>query len=109
MGTEERPAFGELLRRHRLAAGLTQEALADRTGLSVRGLSDLERGARRAPHSETVRRLVQALRLSDVEAATRQTVRGRQPAAGAVTVPPDARHVSGTVVKYATAGYHPSK
>ena len=54
-------AFGALLRRHRLAAGLSQEALAERAGLSVRGLSDLERGVRQAPHPDTVRRLVQAL------------------------------------------------
>ena len=38
--------FGELLRRLRVAAGLTQEALAERAGLSARGLSDLERGVR---------------------------------------------------------------
>src|SRR5207245_2667638 len=34
--------FGVLLRRHRVAAGLTQEALAERAGVSVRALSDLE-------------------------------------------------------------------
>ena len=55
--------FGALLRRRRLAAGLTQEGLAERAGLSVRGVSDLERGARRAPQRETVRRLARALGL----------------------------------------------
>ena len=35
-----------LLRRYREAAGLTQETLAQRAGLSARGISDLERGAR---------------------------------------------------------------
>jgi transcriptional regulator with XRE-family HTH domain len=29
------PPFGELLRRYRVACGLTQEALAERAGLSV--------------------------------------------------------------------------
>ncbi len=48
----DRADFGELLRQHRRAAGLTQEALAERTGLSIRGLSDLERGARQRPHPE---------------------------------------------------------
>ena len=38
--------FGDLLRRYRTAAGLTQEELAERAGLSTRGISDLERGAR---------------------------------------------------------------
>src|SRR5690348_8818505 len=32
--------FGDLLRRHRLAAGLTQEELAERAGLSARAISD---------------------------------------------------------------------
>jgi transcriptional regulator with XRE-family HTH domain len=33
-----------LLLQHRLAAGLSQEELAKRAGLSRRGISDLERG-----------------------------------------------------------------
>ena len=80
---EERAAFGELLRRHRLAAGLTQEALAERTGLSVRGLSDLERGTRRMPHPGTVQRLARALNLSDAERADLQGIRDRRAAASA--------------------------
>jgi transcriptional regulator with XRE-family HTH domain len=44
MGTDGEPsAFGELLRRHRAEAGLTQEALAERAGLSRRRIADLER------------------------------------------------------------------
>ncbi|MFN8632280.1 MAG: helix-turn-helix domain-containing protein [Chloroflexota bacterium] len=73
----ERAAFGELLRRYRRAAGLTQEALAERTGLSVRGLSDLERGARQTPHPGTVRRLVQALDLTEEERADLHAIRDR--------------------------------
>jgi predicted ATPase/DNA-binding XRE family transcriptional regulator len=61
--------FGELLRRHRRAAGLTQEELAERASLSLRGLSDLERGARRAPYPDTVRRLADALGLSERDRA----------------------------------------
>jgi non-specific serine/threonine protein kinase len=61
--------FGGLLRRHRRAAGLSQEALAERAGLSVRGLSDLERGLRRRPHAATVRLLARALRLDPDESA----------------------------------------
>ena len=58
-----------MLRWHRLAAGLTQEELAEEAGLSVRGLSDLERGARRAPRRETVQLLCEALQLSEAERA----------------------------------------
>jgi predicted ATPase/DNA-binding XRE family transcriptional regulator len=61
------PSFGDLLRRHRLAAGLTQEALAERAGLSVRAITDLERGVRRAPYRDTVRRLAAALDLGPAE------------------------------------------
>src|SRR5688500_9875350 len=60
--------FGDGLRRRRLAAGLSQEELAERAGLSVRGISDLERGARRTPHRATVRLLAGALDLSQAEA-----------------------------------------
>src|SRR3954470_8957328 len=45
--------FGDLLRRHRRAQALTQEALAERAGVSARAVSDLERGARSHPYRET--------------------------------------------------------
>jgi predicted ATPase/DNA-binding XRE family transcriptional regulator len=54
-------SFGELLQRFRSGASLSQEALAERAGLSRRGISDLERGARHAPRLETVRMLADAL------------------------------------------------
>jgi predicted ATPase/DNA-binding XRE family transcriptional regulator len=71
------PAFGELLREFRAAAGLTQEDVATLAGLSARGISDLERGARRSPHPTTVRRLAAAIGLLDedrlaLEAAAHQ-------------------------------------
>ena len=49
------PRFGALLRRHRLAARLTQEALAERAALGVRTVQGLEEGAHR-PRRETARR-----------------------------------------------------
>jgi predicted ATPase/DNA-binding XRE family transcriptional regulator len=55
-------SFGDLLRRYRVAAGLTQEALAERAGLSVHGIQKLERGVRR-PYRDTARRLEAALHL----------------------------------------------
>ena len=62
--------FGTRLRRLREGAGLTQEELAARADLSLRGLSDLERGKRRRPHPHTVRSLADALELSDDERAS---------------------------------------
>src|SRR5215213_64705 len=62
--------FADLLRQHRLAAGLTQEELAEHAGISTRGISDLERGARTHPHRETVWLLADALGLSGIERST---------------------------------------
>ena len=64
MATRDLPGFGDLLRRHRTAAALSQEELAERAGVSVRALSDLERGVHRAPRLETVRMLAEALGLA---------------------------------------------
>jgi tetratricopeptide (TPR) repeat protein/transcriptional regulator with XRE-family HTH domain len=58
-----RVSFGELLRQLRLGAGLTQEALAERSGLSVDAISALENGRRRRPRSDTVSLLAGALDL----------------------------------------------
>ena len=62
-GTHTHSQFGALLREYRTRAGLSQDDLAERAGLSRRGISDLERGARRAPHLGTIRRLSDALGL----------------------------------------------
>jgi len=56
-------SFGELLRQHRLAQGLTQDALAERAGLSAHGIQKLERGTTR-PYRETAERLGRALQLT---------------------------------------------
>jgi non-specific serine/threonine protein kinase len=66
---EEGPAFGQLLRRYRVATGMSQEVLAERAGLSRRGIADLERGARQFPFGDTVRRLADALGLEAMERA----------------------------------------
>src|SRR5450755_804820 len=55
--------FGFLLRRHRLAAGLTQEQLADRAELSVRTIRNLERGVTTRPLRHSVQQLAAALGL----------------------------------------------
>jgi predicted ATPase/transcriptional regulator with XRE-family HTH domain len=76
MGTDGTIDFGALLRRFRVAAALSQEELAERAGLSTRGVSDLERGARRAPRLETVRMLADALGLDGPDRATLLAARG---------------------------------
>jgi predicted ATPase/DNA-binding XRE family transcriptional regulator len=62
-------AFGALLRGHRLAAGLSQEDLAELAQVSARGIGALERGDRRHPYRETVLLLAKALNLSPAAAA----------------------------------------
>jgi transcriptional regulator with XRE-family HTH domain len=53
--------FGEGVRRRRVRVGLTQEELAERAGLSVRGLRKLEAGEITAPRPRTVRAIAAAL------------------------------------------------
>ena len=58
--------FGDHLRSLRKKAGLTQEEIADRTGIHVTYLSGVERGLRN-PSIRNVRRLAQALRMPTKE------------------------------------------
>jgi Helix-turn-helix domain/NB-ARC domain len=76
---------GRWLRRQREAAGLTQDDLAELTGLSVRAISDLERGRTRRPHPRSIRTLAGALGLSG---AVTDTLIARYRAGGAAAVPP---------------------
>jgi transcriptional regulator with XRE-family HTH domain/tetratricopeptide (TPR) repeat protein len=69
MAMPQRLTFGELLKRYRAAAHLTQDELAERAGLSAKAISALERGERQAPRRETVALLAEALRLSESERA----------------------------------------
>jgi predicted ATPase/DNA-binding XRE family transcriptional regulator len=67
---EQESPLGTQLRRLREAAGLTQEELAFRAGLTPNAVSDLERGKTRRPYPHTVRSLADALGLSDDERAS---------------------------------------
>ena len=83
--------IGPLLKRHRSAAGLTQEELAERAEVSARTVSDTERGLRTVIYRDTARRLADALGLDDearieFEAAARGQ-RGA-PAPATLPVPP---------------------
>jgi predicted ATPase/DNA-binding XRE family transcriptional regulator len=85
--------FGEVLRRLRSAAALSQESLAERAGLSRNGISDLERGARLTPRLETVRLLAEALTLGDTDrmallAAARPALQRIGPSAASTAAAP---------------------
>ena len=72
--------FGDLLRRHRATAGVTQEDLASRTGLTPQAIGLLERRKRRHPHAYTVQKLAESLELdgrdlSEFEAAARRSTK----------------------------------
>src|SRR5687768_4321728 len=97
MAAPSSSAFGTLLKRHRLAAGLTQEGLAERAGVSARGVQDLEREVH-APRAETIRLLAEALGLGDAaraaliaaafpEAAAPPATASAQPLAQAPPIP----------------------
>ncbi|HEU5441504.1 MAG TPA: AAA family ATPase, partial [Ktedonobacterales bacterium] len=98
MSSVPAPAFGNLLRRYRRAAGLTQEQLAERAGLSARAITALERGVNRAPRSDTLALLLDALDLSSedrqaLEAAARRAhhasqAGGYEPDGGSEGQPP---------------------
>ncbi len=65
MAVAQEGSFGARLRWLREAAGLTQEELASRAGLSSDAVSRLERGQRKHPYPHTVRALADALNLSE--------------------------------------------
>jgi transcriptional regulator with XRE-family HTH domain len=56
--------FALLLKELRVTARMTQEGLAERAGISVRTVRDIERGRVRFPRPETARLLSSALALS---------------------------------------------
>ena len=63
MNAMQSSGFGDHLRRLREAAGLTREELAERAGLTAKGISALERGDRRHPYPATIRAIADALGL----------------------------------------------
>jgi len=60
-------ALGVLLKAYRSRTGLTQEELAHRAGISVRAVSDAERGLRSRMYRDTAARLADALGLTAEE------------------------------------------
>ena len=74
----EAGGFGALLRAHRRSAALSQEEMAERSGLAVRTISDLERGRTSAPFRSSLHRLADALDLSGTARAAFFTAAGRR-------------------------------
>ena len=64
MTTPRTSPVGTLLKRYRVAASLTQEELAERTGVSARTICDMERGLTRRWRHDTISLLAEALQLS---------------------------------------------
>jgi tetratricopeptide (TPR) repeat protein/transcriptional regulator with XRE-family HTH domain len=90
---EDIRAFGALLRAHRRAAGLSQQDLADRSGLSIRAISNLERGRTRWPYRDSLLRLAESLGLSGV-GREEFLAAGRRPPGGEAAEPEDALGLS---------------
>ena len=87
MVTQGTPRFGSQLRQLRLMAGLTQEALAERAGVSAKAVRGLERDPRRAPRLDTVALLADALALDP--AARARFLAAARPESVASAEPPD--------------------
>ncbi|MGH2387765.1 MAG: tetratricopeptide repeat protein [Chloroflexota bacterium] len=68
MANESTVSFAELLKEYRRVAGLTQETMAERAGVSSRGIQALELGENK-PRRDTARRLSTALGLSEQDRA----------------------------------------
>lgn len=87
-GFEGEPAttFGRLLKQLRIEADLTQEELALRAHVSVKGISSLERGVNRAPHKDTLLLLARALGLTSGDEAALVEVARHSRRLGAATV-----------------------
>jgi tetratricopeptide (TPR) repeat protein/transcriptional regulator with XRE-family HTH domain len=80
-------AFAARLTAFRRSAGLSQQELAERSGLSIRAISNLERARTRWPHPDTLSRLADALQLDD-EARQKFVAAAGRRLARTVTVAP---------------------
>ena len=83
--TEDVGRLGPTLKNLRATAGLTQEELAERSGISARTISDVERGLRSTVYPHTARRLAAALGLEEDAAHRFEAV-----AAGRTIIKPQA-------------------
>ncbi|HEY3907163.1 MAG TPA: tetratricopeptide repeat protein [Streptosporangiaceae bacterium] len=80
--------FGIRLRACRRSTGLSQQELARKSGLSIRTISDLERGRTRWPYRDSLYRLADALELAGQERAEFVGSAGRRVAPAAADLDP---------------------
>jgi DNA-binding SARP family transcriptional activator/transcriptional regulator with XRE-family HTH domain len=98
---KSRSGVGRLLADLRVDRGLSQEELAGRSGMSVRAISNLERGQVKRPRPTSIALLCEALALTDaeraaVEAADRRVEAWSDPAQFAPRqLPPDTEDFTG--------------
>jgi predicted ATPase/transcriptional regulator with XRE-family HTH domain len=88
--------FGSLVREHRLAANLTQEALAERSGVSPRTIQEVESGSVH-PRRGTAQSLIQALNLLVPDQQELERLAMLTPRRRATTASPHAVGSSGTI------------
>ena len=79
MADPDPPTLALALQQLRTACGLTQEQLAERSSVSIRTISDIERGISRYPRRDTLQLLIAALHLDDDQAALLRPARYARP------------------------------
>ncbi len=67
VATDQASSPGELLRLYRLRAGVSQQELATRAGMSVRALRDIEQGRVERPRARSIHALATTLDLADTD------------------------------------------
>jgi predicted ATPase/transcriptional regulator with XRE-family HTH domain len=101
--------FGPLLRRHRLAAGLSQAELAERAGLSPDGIRALEAGRRATPRPYTVRALAEALALAEEDRLQLFAAAQAEPASPDVLPIPDTPAAGGERDRFSSPPRPPTR
>ncbi|MBV9103465.1 MAG: helix-turn-helix transcriptional regulator, partial [Candidatus Eremiobacteraeota bacterium] len=91
-------ALAELLHQFRAAAQLSQEALAERAGISARTVSDIETGAAKTPRLVTIMLLAEALSLSEGDRSRLQEAGRKPPARAGTTIAAAARALPSPIV-----------
>src|ERR1700761_4909886 len=84
-------AAGAWVKSQRLAAGMTQEELAGKSGLSVRAISNLERGRTARPHPRSLELLAVALGLPETAGTAWAAKRRADPSRSASSPAPRRR------------------